>query len=221
MDLHGMIDIPALHDAASDQPLRFTPVCSHTPIPVCLNPAYASYLSVTAAALEPVLNEIAGLPGASARIDQQAVLYQQRSGSGVEIRSTGPTQSDTTHVYHLLLPDQQPGPAMTGEQMASQIESTDVPDIVASFIDDGPGASQAQDAITAALMIAIGQYGVSGNQNAGSQAGPDPNLLQGMTPASHAAAERFAALPASVRHSWLADHLAALRAGQLTLAQLP
>jgi hypothetical protein len=70
-------------------------------------------------------------------------------------------------------------------------------------------------------MIAIGQYGVSGNQNAGSQAGPDPNLLQGMTPASHAAAERFAALPASVRHSWLADHLAALRAGQLTLAQLP
>jgi hypothetical protein len=221
MDMYGMIDIPALHDAASDQPLRFTPVCSHTPIPVCLNPAYASYLSVTAAALEPVLNEIAGLPGAPARIDQQAVLYQQRSGNGVEIRSADPARSDTTHVYHLLLPDQQPGPAMTGEQMASQIESTDGPDIVASFIGDGPGASQAQDAITAALMIAIGQYGVSGNQNAGSQPGPDPNLLQGMTPASHAAAERFAALPASVRHTWLADHLAALRAGQLTLAQLP
>jgi hypothetical protein len=36
-----------------------------------------------------------------------------------------------------------------------------------------------------------------------------------------AAAQRFAAQPAAVRHAWLARHLAALRAGQLTLAQLP
>ena len=41
---HGMIAIPALHDAATDRPLQFTPVCSGTAIPVCLNPAYASYL---------------------------------------------------------------------------------------------------------------------------------------------------------------------------------
>ena len=44
LDAHGMIAIPALHDAASDRPIHFTPVCSHTAIPVCLNPAYASYL---------------------------------------------------------------------------------------------------------------------------------------------------------------------------------
>ena len=56
MDAHGMIAIPALHDAASDQPLQFTPVCSHTAIPVCLNPAYAGYLAVTATALAPLLN---------------------------------------------------------------------------------------------------------------------------------------------------------------------
>jgi hypothetical protein len=36
-----------------------------------------------------------------------------------------------------------------------------------------------------------------------------------------AAARRFAALPASARHAWLAAHLAALRAGSITLAQLP
>jgi hypothetical protein len=38
LDPHGMIVIPALHDAASDQPLRYTPACSRTPIPVCVNP---------------------------------------------------------------------------------------------------------------------------------------------------------------------------------------
>ena len=77
MDPHGMIAIPALHDAANDRPLRYPPVCSHTAIPVCLNPAYASYLPATAAALAPVLNEIAGLPGAPARISQAAATYRQ------------------------------------------------------------------------------------------------------------------------------------------------
>jgi hypothetical protein len=222
MDLHGMIDIPALHDAASDQPIQFTPVCTHASIPVCLNPAYSSYLAVTAAALEPVLNEIVGLPGAPAQILQEAALYLQGSGNGVETRSAGPTRSGALRVYRLLLPDQQPGPAMTAEEMVSQMEWTDGTDIVATFIGDGPGASQAQDAIAAALIMAMGQHGTSGNQEIASQPGPDPNLLPGLTPGpAHAAAERFAALPASVRHTWLADHLAALRAGQITLAQLP
>ncbi|HEY6501507.1 MAG TPA: hypothetical protein VIZ20_18905, partial [Streptosporangiaceae bacterium] len=37
----------------------------------------------------------------------------------------------------------------------------------------------------------------------------------------YAAARRLAALPPGARHAWLATHLAALRSGQLTLAQLP
>jgi hypothetical protein len=37
----------------------------------------------------------------------------------------------------------------------------------------------------------------------------------------YAAARRFAALAPATRHAWLASHLAALRSGQLTLAQLP
>ena len=77
LDAHGMIAIPALHDAASDRPLRYTPVCSHTAIPVCLNPAYASYLPATQAALAPMLDQIAGLPGAPARISQAAAVYLQ------------------------------------------------------------------------------------------------------------------------------------------------
>ena len=45
-----------------------------------------------------------------------------------------------------------------------------------------------------------------------------PRTLQAQV---DAAAQRFAALPAATRHAWLAAHLAALRAGHLTLAQLP
>ena len=36
-----------------------------------------------------------------------------------------------------------------------------------------------------------------------------------------AATRRFLALPASARHAWLAAHLTALRAGTITLAQIP
>jgi hypothetical protein len=36
-----------------------------------------------------------------------------------------------------------------------------------------------------------------------------------------AAARRFAALPPAVRHVWLARHLTALRAGGVSLGQLP
>ena len=67
LDPHGMIVIPALHDAASDQPVRYTPVCSHTAIPVCVHPAYAIFLPTVTAAVGPELSELAGPPAARRR----------------------------------------------------------------------------------------------------------------------------------------------------------
>src|SRR6185437_7746868 len=89
MDAHGMIKIPALHDAAADRPLQFTPVCSRTAIPVCLNPAYASYLPVTANALAPMLSQLAGLPGAPAKLVQVSVSFQQDAREGMIVRTDG------------------------------------------------------------------------------------------------------------------------------------
>ena len=226
MDSHGMMRIPALHDAANDQPVRFTPVCSHTALPVCLNPAYSAYLASTTAALAPVLNEIAGLPGAPARILQESATYRVDPRDGDEVRpAEGNTKGEA--VYHLLLPAQMPGPTLTTAQMASQVKWTDGPDIVANFIGAGPGASQAQNAVAAALTMILGRVSADPNLQAslaeGVPAGPGLSELGGLirdTPAQPAA-ERFAALPAQTRRAWLASHLAALRAGQITLSQLP
>ena len=75
---HGMA-IPALHDAANDRPIPYTPVCGHAAgIPVCLNPAYRRYLPDVTAALAPVLGEVAGLPGAPVRATQVAAAIRQR-----------------------------------------------------------------------------------------------------------------------------------------------
>jgi len=51
--------------------------------------------------------------------------------------------------------------------------------------------------------------------------GGGPHATAHYPPPVAAAAERFAALPASARHAWLAAHLGALRAGQISLGQLP
>ncbi len=218
MDAHGMIAIPALHDAASDQPIRYTPACSHTAIPVCLNPAYTSYLPAVTAALEPVLSQMAGLPGAPVRVSQAATTYQQGPGNSVGIGMEGPSMTGRPPVFHLVLPDQLPGPTMTTTELAAELRSNAGLNIVANVIGvPRSGASQAQLAVMAALLKAAGgPVVIACTAGPGCQPGlPAPGS------AAYSAAQRFAALPAAARHAWLVQHLAALRAGQITLAQLP
>jgi hypothetical protein len=234
LDAHGMIAIPALHDAANDRPLRYPPVCSHTAIPVCLNPAYASYLPATRAALAPVLDQIAGLPGAPARISQAAAAYHQGPGNSVGISLAGSATSGAPPVFHLLLPVQLPGPATRTGELASQVRSATGPSIVASVTGDGPRASQAQHAVTTALLMAAGvaprhllapgtpsaaKRGPGPPPAAGAGGGRQPALAPGSR--AYAAARRFAALPAAARRAWLTQHLAVLRAGRIGLGQLP
>src|SRR5215831_9512881 len=140
LDAHGMIAIPALHDAANDRPVRYTPVCSHTAIPVCLNPAYAISLPAVSAALAPVLNQLAGLPGAPARISQAAATYHQGTGNSVSIRPAGPPISSTPPVFSLLLPSQLPGPTTTTSDLAAAVRSSTGFALVASVTGDRPGA---------------------------------------------------------------------------------
>jgi hypothetical protein len=146
LDAHGMIAIPALHDAASDRPVRYTPVCSHTRIPVCLNPAYAGYLAATVGALAPVLTEVAGLPGAPVRISQAAATYRQGPGNSVGVGLAGPSTTGRPPVFRLLLLDQLPGPAMTTSALAAALQASTGPAIVAGVTGDGRGASPAQQA---------------------------------------------------------------------------
>ena len=87
LDPHGLIVIPALHDAASDQPVSYTPRCGRTAIPVCVHPAYATFLPAVAAAIGPELTELAGLPGAPARFSQVTEIYQQDPGNSIRSRA--------------------------------------------------------------------------------------------------------------------------------------
>ncbi len=207
--------IAALHDAASDRPIPFTAVSSGGAIPILLHPAFRAYLPSINAALEPVLRELAGLPGAPVSVDQVAFSGQ-----------AGPTLSGHPPVFDFTI-----GQVMAG---ASPFSGEGQAGTRLAFIDTvvsgssnlrspqafaGPPrvtGSLAQQAVEVALLKEAGVSLVSsGNLPSGSVYGPAAG-----TPA-YTAAQRFAAQSPRARHAWLARHLVALQAGKVGVAQIP
>jgi hypothetical protein len=222
-EANGIV-IPALHDAANDKPIAYTPVCSHAAVPVCLHPAYRSLLPAVTAALGPLLSEVAGLPGAPVRVWQVAFTHlRQRPHNGIEM--LGPVIGGRPPVLSLPLS----GMALPGQGHTTTAEfirqlRLQVPPVILNTLfgggdqqdtksqQDNRSARQPNPRVLAqqAIEAAVAQV-----------AGVPPG--SGLPPGSpaDAAAKRFAALPAAARHAWLVDHLTALRAGQITLGELP
>jgi hypothetical protein len=221
--------IPALHDAGNDQPIPYTPVCGQAAgVPVCVQPAYRGYLSDVTAALRPVLGQTDGLPGAPARVGQDATVF---TAGGARLGVSGVGQISTLHGQPPMLSLPLSTFSLPGSFGSNQTRFLDAIELqtVHAFITAGRGyGDPAQIAVEAALMKNAGIPLAEQAEEAwpGSPwglpwlGGGPPS--QTRYPAQIAtAATRFAALPAATRHAWLASHLAALRAGRLTLAQLP
>jgi hypothetical protein len=201
--------------------MTYGPVCGRAAgIPVCLNPAYGRWLPDMTAGLAPVLTEVAGLPGAPVRAAQVAASYP--SGDG------GPPQAMTLGRHPAVLRLQlgilnMPGPcglclAVSTQQFADQVRLRFADAFVGAR--NGSG-TPAQQAVQAALLEGAGiplaaQPGLTAATE--NFAGPGPGSATGPV---YAAARRLAAWPAAARHAWLAAHLAALRAGRLTLGEWP
>jgi hypothetical protein len=237
---HGMV-IPALHDAASDRPVPYVPVCSHPPVPVCLHPAYRSFLPAVTAALGPLLDQVAGLPGAPVRVSQVADTSALWVGPGDGIAFGGIVSTARPPVLELPLA----GLSLPGEgrtttaQFIHQLQSQDATGILSAVIGLAPGAQAtlsgappgartrsfppgsvrlAPGALAeAAIETALAEVAGLPIGNAGGNGGL-PFVLSG--PAA-AAARRFADLPAAARHAWLVAQLAALRAGRITVSEIP
>jgi hypothetical protein len=233
----GGIVIPALHDAANDRQIPATPVCVHTAgIRVCLNPVYRPYLADVTAALHPALAGMAGLPGAPARVTQTAGPYNSSEGAydaPMTISGQPPVLGVPLGTFNLPGTSGFTDGPVPFADFAGQLRAL----AVHAFVGAGAGpGTPAQQAVQAALLKGagmpfaaqpqmLGEVGVApsppGARAAGAgAAGPGHDVGPAST-SVYAAARRLAALPASARHAWLAAHLAGLRSGQLTLAQLP
>ncbi len=216
LDPHGMIAIPALHDAAAGQPVRYTPACSRSPIPICVHPAYAGFLPAVAAAVGSELTEFAGLPGAPARISQVAPVYQQEPGNGINV------SAHVSGASEFIVPEPLPGqPGGTSAQFAANLAEglglQLASQVILGGADRPAGAAPSQ----AQLAVIAGSVRFPPSVESRDLAPLYGQLLPEPGSPASLAAKRFAALSPAARHAWLAAHLAALRAGRVTLAQLP
>jgi hypothetical protein len=230
----GGVAIPAIHNAADDRSYSAPPACTGSTVPVCVNPTYKTYLPVLAGALTPVLDEVAGLPGAPVRTTQVefASRYPGLSianisghplvlnlalnfgyrGSFASWYGSGPLPASLT-------------PASSDRLWSnlSLVREEALPPIAVTIITNVTGRTgQAQRAVAMALLMATGvppSALSSSLPTPGAPALPKPSAP--VTAPVTAAATRFAALPAAARHAWLAIHLAALRAGHVTPAEVP
>lgn len=214
------VEVPALHEAASGRPLPYTPVCESGPdgFQTCVHPAYRQYLSESEAALAPVIAETAGLPGAPARAvdvaDRAMPAYAAQGG----YLTGNPPVFEFSCNYVL---------SGTG-QSAAIIRSVLQQDLVNAFLSGPPvkiktgegiqltydSTGAAQYVVTTALLEIVDWQPSAATQPVSVPPGVSADSAQ-------AAVKRFVALPAATRHAWLSSHVAALRAGQVTLAEVP
>ena len=222
-------DIPALHDAADDQPVPYTLDCTGSAFKVCIHPAFAPYLGAMSAALQPAAAEIAGLPGAPVRADMTMGYTSSAAVAG------------TTSVYDFFTEQEGYGgesfwatPALA---RTADWEQGWQQDFITWFVSgpaeqDSPGPTPAQEAVAIALLAKIGapvpqgypqfsqpgtQSGASSASSASGGSGTQPGASAGQITA---AASGFESLSSAARHAWLAANLASLRSGTITLAQL-
>ena len=223
-------DIPALHDAASDQPIPYTPDCAGTSFKVCVHPAFSGFLAGANTALQPVAAEIAGLPGAPVRAEQVPSGEGVRAAQGLLLGGLAQVGlSGTPPVYNYTsdngLAPFFGSPAGTDNAgWEAGFQQVFLTAFVAGPPHVGPAPENAvlppnaaQQAVITTLMTAVGSTApVFGEDttNGAPTAGATPAQIA-------AAAQRFASLSPAARYAWLAAHLPALRAGTITLAQLP
>jgi hypothetical protein len=212
----GGYEIPSIDSGFISKPLGYTPACSSAGgFQVCVHPAFRGYLPQVAAAINAAVAEVAGLPGAPAR----ATEVPETALSAVIGKGNGDGQV-TNGVYQFALNN-----AVTLVPNATQLKDGFQKDIVQAVIVGSTGTTTAPD----------GTGGPDSKQGSGSpvQQAVEGGLLEalGVRPFQYpspappsgvaAAAAKFAALPAATRHAWLVANVAALKAGTITLAQVP
>lgn len=199
---HG-VTVPAFHDSAADHAVPYTLVCSHTPLPVCVHPAYAGGSELTS--LATIINKIAapllGSPGMPVRAEQVPAAELPLGG----VQGDPPILPLQAFIMH--------GTSLQPPAFAEFFTYSVALSLLIPANSQVLEANPAQRAV-ALYLLRQARYPA------------DPHLFAaGRAAAANAAvgaaAARLIALSHAARTAWLATHLAALRAGQLTPADIP
>lgn len=190
--------------------VAFEPVCKEGKIKVCVHPAYEKLLPATAETINEVAEPLVEIPGAP-------TLALQANGSGTVPEGTDmdkvalfSSAGDAAHydvVEGLLVNEEEMRWSPYSEEPKTTKEDLkrcgDIPD--KRYFSPG---YEAQNVVQRWLL----------RRNGGSRG---EIMYMGECPKAGELADRFAALPIAEREAWLENNLADLRAGKVTLKDLP
>ncbi len=182
---------------SADLPQRaYTPVCEAAPLVVCVHPAYAAALPQVSADLNALFAPLIGVPGFPSRAGQAA---SNTGGRRIQGEESLPYVLDYRNTYD----------ARTTALFCAVY--TCPTDTLVPIGMPQPG-DPARAAIAAWLWDRVEGFGAPRFGSCGVGA---------FTNDACVAADRFAALSSEMQHEWLVAHFADLRAGRLTLEDLP
>lgn len=204
-----LIGVPDQRFREDTAAVSYEPVCAGGAVPVCLHPAYEALLPRTATVVDTIIAPVTGFSSGITRAEQTAF--------GPEIDSDG-----VFRFHHFDL-------SMGEARFARWIAYDVVLDLNQSTSDCFGLPNNAQYAVATALVARGGwtfdapmgsgftceatTFGATGDL----ETSPGAATMQ----ADILAADRFAALSVEEQRAWFAANFTALRAGELTLDDLP
>jgi hypothetical protein len=186
---------------ATRPPIPYEPICDESgTLPVCVHPAYGPLLPEVAALVRRVVEPLAGIPGAPVRAEQRSVPGRGLHADGTLAFSIYDTRllgngREAESVAESLMVDRGAMLARHGDNW----EYTDLQRVLIGWLLTASGAP-------------VPPY-EHPELEEDAELAKDAELAE--------AIGRFTALDNEVRRSWLAEHYAAIRVGELSLGDLP
>lgn len=197
-------------ESANQAVFPYQPVCQDGAITVCVHPAYRKMLPETANIIDRMVQPLAGLPGVPTRAEQRAYPDTMPGKSNVPVG---------TIVFELLNPAKSEWGYQTlsigvARGLVADPEANDPASLPWPW--STVGMSPVQAAIAESLVELVW-----GDPCKEVSPGAIQCLELTFSPETTAAREKFTTLDPAVRRAWFEEHYTALRAGELTLDDLP
>jgi hypothetical protein len=230
-----LVPAPVFVLASPSRAIAYEPVCAQRSLPICLHPAYETVLAETADLVDAVVRPLVGLPGfpthaEQVRPDREGVAIGAFEFGAVvaapdvlAILPADPEEEDVVEAAYVAIA------AVTEQADWFLGDLTPAQSALAHWLIDQTGWDWGDRRLAEGILMPSISDARTDEEAAAPQPLKDavtsgtlaPEDADGLLAEIRLAADRFGALSPEAQRAWLEANFAALRAGTLTLEEMP